>query len=296
MSWMPGDPITVREYIRRSRAKLTDSQTPLLDVECLLGHVLKCSRAELVLAAHHVPLPEQVIAFEKLLHRRQQGEPIAYLIGSKAFWDFEVEVNAHTLIPRPETELLVILIIEHLQKNPSASILELGTGSGIIAIALAKTFADVGAINAGAVKNTGAVELVAIDRSLAAISLAQRNAQRLGQTSIHWLCADWFSALDSRFDIIVANPPYIASEDAHLEALRYEPASALVSGEDGLDDLLFITFNSPHHLKRPGWLFLEHGAQQGPAVRKAMLDKGFKQVTTHQDLAGNDRVTVGVML
>lgn len=282
MSWMPGDPITVREFIRRSRAKLTDSETPLLDVECLLGHVLKCSRAELVLAANHVPLPDQIRAFENLVDRRQQGEPIAYLIGKKPFWDFEVEVNTQTLIPRPETETLVVLLIEHLQKNPESSILELGTGSGIIAIAVAKTFAD--------------LNVVAIDRSFPAISLAQRNAQRLGQTQIQWLCADWFSALDARFDVIVANPPYIASADEHLEALRYEPQSALVSGEDGVEDLLFITFNSPHYLKRPGWLFLEHGSEQGPAVRKAMLDKGFKQVVTHEDLSGNERVTVGVML
>ena len=287
MSWMPGDPITVRELIRRSRAKLTDSETPLLDVECLLGHVLKCSRAELVLAAHHVPLPDQVSVFETLLHRRQQGEPIAYLIGSKPFWDFEVEVNTQTLIPRPETETLVILLVEHLQKNPQSSILELGTGSGIIAIALAKTFADL---------HVPDLNIVAVDRSLPAISIAQRNAQRLGQTQVQWLCADWFSALDARFDVIVANPPYIASDDEHLEALRYEPQSALVSGEDGLDDLLHITFNSPHYLNRPGYLFLEHGSEQGPAVRKAMLDKGFKQVVTHEDLSGNERVTVGVML
>ncbi len=281
MSWMQGDPVTVRELIRRSRLNLVDSASPLLDVECLLGFVLKYSRAQLVLAAHYVPMPDQVIAFEKLLARRQQGEPVAYLIGEKPFWDFDVEVTTDTLIPRPETETLVILAIEHLQKNTAASVLELGTGSGVIAIALSKTFAG--------------LNIVAIDRSWPAIKVAQRNAQRLDQKQIQWVCADWFSAMDARFDVIVSNPPYIAAEDEHLEALCFEPQSALVSGETGLDDLHQLIFSAPWYLNSPGWLFLEHGAMQGEAVRKAMRDKGFKEVVTHRDLSANERVTVGVM-
>jgi release factor glutamine methyltransferase len=279
--WMPGDPITVREMIRRARAELVDSESPLLDVECLLGFVLKCSRAELVLAAHHVPMPDQVQAFEKLFDRRKKGEPIAYLIGEKSFWDFEVEVTEDTLIPRPETETLVILAIEHLQQNLAARVLELGTGSGVIAIALAKTFAK--------------LDIVALDRSLPAVQVAKRNAERLGLTHIQWLCADWFSAMDARFDLIVSNPPYIAEGDDHLDDLSFEPQTALVSGNEGLDDLHHLIFSAPWYLNRPGWLFLEHGSTQGDAVRHAMLDKGFTEVVTHQDLSGNDRVTVGVM-
>lgn len=279
--WMPGDPLTVRELIRRARLQLVDSDTPLLDVECLLGFVLKCSRAELVLAAQHAPLPDQLAAFEALMARRIKGEPVAYLIGEKPFWDFIVQVSPATLIPRPETETLLSLVIEHMHDHATQQVLELGTGSGVLAIALARTFAG--------------LTVVAVDQSFSALQMAKHNAERLCQQPIQFVCADWCTALDSRFEVIIANPPYISAGDKHLSALQFEPQTALVGGVDGLDALREIIFSSPWYLTRPGWLFLEHGADQGAAVRKAMQDKGFSDIVTHPDLSDQERVTLGVM-
>ncbi len=249
------------------------------EAEVLLCFVLGQSRTYLFTWPDRPLTPEQQALFEGLVEQRAQGVPVAYLTGEREFWSLPLKVSPATLIPRADTECLVELALARI--SPSARVLDLGTGTGAIALALAS--------------EQTCAEVWAVDASPDALAIARQNAECLG-LSVQLLHSDWFSALDAqRFDLIVSNPPYIAARDQHLEQgdLRFEPRSALVSGEDGLDDIRRILQDAPAHLRAQGWLLLEHGYDQGEAVRALFKAGGFVAVETQADYAGLDRVTLG---
>ncbi len=253
----------------------------VLDARVLLRHTLRCP------PAHLAAWPEKRLEdaawaeFRALVERRVAGEPVAYLTGEREFFGRSFMVTPAVLIPRPDTELLVELALAHCSGQPDLRVLDLGTGSGALAVTLALEF--------------GAASVMALDRSREALWVAMSNAARLG-ASVSFVHSDWFSALgDERFSLIVANPPYIAAADPHLEAgdLRFEPRTALAAGAAGLDDLAEITARAPCHLEAQGWLFLEHGYDQAAAVRGLLADRGFSAIASWKDLAGIERVSGG---
>ena len=262
-------------------AELPDSPTARLDAELLLAAALGKSRSYLHTWPEKIVSSEAALAFSQFLLRRRAGEPVAYILGQQGFWNLDLEVAPHTLIPRPDTELLVETALDLLPATP-AKVLDLGTGSGAIALALASERA--------------AWQVTAVDRVLEAVALAERNRQRLQLENVNVLTSHWFSALaDQRFDLIISNPPYIAAGDVHLAEgdVRFEPESALVAGADGLDDIREIIAASVQHLNAGGWLMLEHGYDQASAVRELLLAAGYAQVESRKDLGGHERITLG---
>jgi release factor glutamine methyltransferase len=222
------------------------------------------------------------VYFETLVERRVAGEPVAYLTGRRGFWSFELQVTPDTLIPRPETELLVELALTHLPPDRVLQVADLGTGSGAIALALAH--------------ERPRAQVLATDASPAALDVARANATSLGNANSAFAQGDWCAALEQRrFDLIASNPPYIAAGDPHLALgdLRREPAAALASGVDGLDAIRRIVAGTRLHLVAGGWLLLEHGMEQGDAVRGLLRDAGFVDASTDRDLEGRDRVSSG---
>ena len=250
-----------------------------LDAELLLAHVLDVSRSAVVARDERVLTPEEQGDFEQLLARRIAGEPLAYLTGSKEFWSLELEVTPDVLVPRPETELRVEWALELLPPHRDAlHVLDVGTGSGAIALAIAR--------------ERPRALVTGSDVSAAALGVAQRNARRLNVGNANFRHAAFLSAF-GQFNLIVSNPPYVAEGDPHLAALKFEPAIALTSGPDGLDALRVIVREGFAHLRAPGWLLVEHGATQGPAVRTLFAAAGFADVQTRRDLAGHERATGG---
>lgn len=220
--------------------------------------------------------------FDALLARRLRGEPVAYIFREREFYGLEFEVNPAVLIPRPETELLVELSLALTATHPAAAILELGTGSGAIAISLAH--------------HRATLSITATDVSSAALEVAARNGLRHGIANIDWQRSDWFTALRTQaFDLIVSNPPYVAEDDPHLERgdLRFEPLGALASGPDGLNAIRIIVAHAPAFLRRGGWLLLEHGYDQGERCRELLQRARFSHVETRRDLAQLERVSMG---
>ncbi len=266
-----------------------------IEAQALLGRALgDVSRAWLIAHEHDPVAPEQRAAFEPLLVRRLAGEPIAYILGEREFFGLMFKVTPDTLIPRPETELLVELALQRIpQKPPSPQpspggrgskfrVLDMGAGSGAIALAIAHA--------------RPAAEVLACDVSLSALEVARENAQQPGIANATFLQSDWFDALgEQRFDLIVSNPPYIAAGDPHLKCgdVRFEPLSALASGEDGLRDIRRIAGQAGAYLDRGGWLLLEHGYDQAAQVRGLLLEAGFSEVFSAPDLAGIERVSGG---
>lgn len=254
------------------------------EAELLLLHVLERPRSWLFAHATD-PLPATAqAAFEALLARRAAGEPVAYLTGRRGFWTLDLRVDAATLIPRPETELLVELALERLPPDRPLSVADLGTGSGAIALALAS--------------ERPLAQVLATDASAGALAMAARNAAHHELRNVRFAEGgqDWYAPLQgARFALIASNPPYIASDDPHLQQgdLRFEPASALASGIDGLDDIRRIVAGAPEHLQPAGWLLIEHGWDQGAAIRTLFDAAGFADVQTQQDLEQRDRVTLG---
>ena len=233
--------------------------------------------------------PDTAARFQALAERRRAGEPLAYLLGQQEFYGRPFTVSPAVLIPRADTETLVetaleqLLLLRQQRRAVPLSLLELGTGSGIIAITLALEAPD--------------TEVHAVERSPEALAMAQQNAKALGADRIHWHAGSWWQALASprRFDLIVSNPPYIAAGDHHLQQgdLRFEPPQALAAGPDGLDDLRIIIGGAPAHLSPGGWLLLEHGYDQEAPVQALLRDAGFAEVFTRRDLAGQPRVSGG---
>jgi release factor glutamine methyltransferase len=224
---------------------------------------------------------EQLERYQAMLARRQAGEPVAYILGQQGFWSLELEVAPHTLIPRPDTELLVETALALLPGTPS-TLLDLGTGTGAIALALAC--------------ERPAWRLTGVDRVPEAVALAERNRARLKLSNVRFIESQWFSALaDERYQLIVSNPPYIAADDHHLAEgdVRFEPSSALVAGADGLDDIRLIIAQAPEHLEARGWLLLEHGFDQAVAVRELLSARGFSAVESRRDLGGHERISLG---
>lgn len=262
-------------------ADLPDSPTARLDAELLLAAALGKSRSFLHTWPERIVPSDAALKFAEYLQRRRGGEPVAYILGQQGFWKLDLEVAPHTLIPRPDTELLVEAALELLPATP-AKVLDLGTGSGAIALALAS--------------ERPAWSVTAVDRVLEAVALAERNRQRLHLNNATVLSSHWFSALEGqRFQLIISNPPYIASADPHLVEgdVRFEPASALVAGIDGLDDLRLIVAQAPDYLEAGGWLMLEHGYDQAEAVRDLLQTRGFEEVHSRTDLGGHQRISLG---
>lgn len=262
-------------------ASLPDSDTPELDAELLLAHALGKSRSYLRTWPEREPDAAQRALFEQLLARRREGVPVAYLLGNQGFWSLELKVSADTLIPRPDTERLVEVALE-LGRTGPARVLDLGTGTGAIALALAAERSQ--------------WQVTGVDRMAGAVELAETNGRQLALPNARFLTSDWFGALAGQhFDLIVSNPPYIAEDDPHLGQgdVRFEPASALVSGADGLDDIRLIIGTAPAHLGEGGWLLLEHGWQQAEAVRGLLAERGFREVQSWLDLGGHQRVSGG---
>ncbi len=258
------------------------AQIERADAEALLIHALQRDRAWLFAHARDpLPVPDTQ-RFGELLARRAQGEPVAYLTGRRGFWTLDLAVGPATLIPRADTERLVELALERLDTAPGRRAADLGTGSGAIALALASERPQ--------------AQVLATDLSEAALAVAKANARTHGLHNVRFAHGPWLAPLaGQRFDLLASNPPYIAAGDPHLVQgdLRYEPASALASGADGLDDIRVIVAGAPVHLLPGGWLLLEHGWEQGAAVRALLADAGFDAMATYQDLEARDRVTLG---
>lgn len=255
-----------------------------LDARLLLQHIAGCSHAQLIASPARTLLPAQARCLAELVERRADGEPLAYLLGTAGFYGLEFLVTPAVLIPRPETERLVELALQQLPAGNGPRILDLGTGSGIIAIALAKHRPD--------------ARVVAVDVSAAALDVARHNAARHA-VDVEFLLGDWYTPLPGRhFQLIVANPPYVADGDPHLQrnGLPFEPSLALTGGvtnADGLTCLRTIVDGAPAHLAPGGWLLLEHGYDQAAAVRALLNDRGFDAVHTWPDINGIERVSGG---
>ena len=252
------------------------------EAELLLLNVLGRDRGWLFAHADAVPEPAQAEAFRALCARRRAGEPVAYLTGRRGFWTLELAVNKATLIPRPETELLVEQALARLAEDEPLRVADLGTGSGAIALSIAR--------------ERPLAAVLATDLYGPTLAVATRNARANGVDNVWFRRGDWFVALGGeRFDLIASNPPYIAAGDAHLGQgdLRFEPAPALASGADGLDDLRRLVAGAPEHLVPGGWLLLEHGHDQGEAVRALLAGRGYADVETLRDLEDRDRVSLG---
>lgn len=262
-------------------AELPDSPTARLDIELLLAAAIGKSRSYLHTWPERIVSSEAALTFADYLQRRRAGEPVAYILGQQGFWNLDLEVAPHTLIPRPETELLVETALQLLPAS-AVKLLDLGTGTGAIALALAS--------------ERPLWQVTAVDRVLEAVALAERNRQRLQLNNVTVRSSHWFDALaDECYDLIISNPPYIAAADPHLVAgdVRFEPSSALVSGEDGLDDLRSIISQAPEHLLPGGWLLLEHGYDQAAAVRELLAKHDFEQIESRLDLNAHERITLG---
>lgn len=274
---------TVSDALHTATTMLTRaSPSPRLDAELLLEHVTGLSRTSFR-ASPERGLPVQAAwSFQQLVKRRLQGEPVAYIRGHQEFWSLLFEVTPAVLIPRPETELVVERALTHLDPSSTTRVVDLGTGSGAIALSIAN--------------ERPSARVVATDASTQALDVAARNTARLQLSNVQLLHGSWFGPLgDERFCIIAANPPYIAEDDTDLAAdvRRHEPTMALISGRSGFEAIDSIVAGAPRHLSPDGWLILEHGWKQGAAVRDLLVRAGFTRVRSHADLAGHERVTEG---
>jgi release factor glutamine methyltransferase len=270
-----------QRWLREAVSELSESESPKRDAEILLEHVTGKSRTYLLAFGETLLTAEQEAQLAALLARRKTGEPVAHLVGEREFWSLPLYVSAATLIPRPDTECLVEQALARLP-TAACSILDLGTGTGAIALALATERPD--------------CTVMAVDVMPDAVTLAQRNMERLGLGNVTVLQSSWFTALENRlFALIVSNPPYIDEHDPHLAQgdVRFEPLTALVAANEGLADLDHIVTTSRQHLLPGGWLLVEHGWTQGNAVRALFTNAGYREVATCRDYGGNERLTLG---
>jgi release factor glutamine methyltransferase len=276
---------SIQQLLAGDAAKLAvalalDASAARIEVQSLLRHVLNVSRAWLLAHSEQMPDQAQLAAYQALFQRRLSGEPLAYILGEREFFGLAFKVSPATLIPRPETELLVDLALQRLPRHGVHRVLDLGTGSGAIALSIALARPD--------------VEVWACDASAEALGIAQENAQRFQLHNVRLIESDWFAALPAmRFDLIVSNPPYIAEGDPHLSLgdLRFEPARALAAGKDGLRDIRHLVNESKPFLAEGAWLLFEHGYDQAARVRTLLQEGGYCKVFSVRDLAGIERVS-----
>lgn len=271
--------MTITEALHWARTQLIASPSARIDSETLLCHVLNCPPLTLITSAENTLSAEQQQQYVLLIEQRQRGVPVAYLTGNRGFWTLDLDVNPHTLIPRPDTELLVSLAVEKIQ--PGMRVADLGTGSGAIALAIKAECKE--------------VWLLATDYSADALQMAKHNAEK-NHLSVQFVRAQWLAALQAEsLHMIVSNPPYIRSDDPHLTEgdLRFEPVTALVSGEDGLQDIRQLVQQSAVVLLPGGWLMIEHGYDQAQTVQLLFKQSGFVDIQSFQDYGQQDRVVIG---
>lgn len=272
---------SVAATLRKATQQLAGLEQPTLEAGVLLAFVLGVTRSRLLSLAERTLGEDQLMKFNRLLERRLQGEPAAYLTGHREFWSLDLQVTPDVLIPRPETERLVELALERIPENECWRIADLGTGSGAIALAIAK--------------ERPACRIIATDSSSAALEVARDNAERLEIRNVEFRLAgsNWFSVLqDDQFDMVASNPPYVRCDDPHLETLCFEPRIALVAGADGLQSLRDIATQAREHCAREGWLLLEHSYDQGREMAHILSDLGYTGTHDYPDLAGIPRVIV----
>lgn len=274
---------TLTDALRSATTQLAPvHDSARLDAELLLASVLKKPRSYLHAWPERALTEAQAWQFAALIARRAAGEPMAHILGTREFWSLELEVTPDTLIPRPETELLVELALARIPGETEWHIADLGTGSGAIALAIAH--------------ERPRCRIDADDVSAPALAVAERNAQRLNLRNARFHRGAWYEPFAGvLFDMIVSNPPYVRADDPHLRVgdVRFDPASALVAGPEGLDDLRDVIAGAPGHLRPGGWLLVEHGYDQGADIARFFAQAGFVEVRTHADLAGQPRVTAG---
>ena len=274
---MPSPALTLEQALRDAQQRGLDR----IDAQLLLLHALgrdAHDRAWLIAHNDQALTPAQSAQWASLVQRRLDGQPVAYLLGEREFFGLRLQVDARVLDPRPDTETLVDWALSHLPADAAARVLDLGTGSGAIALAVQHM--------------RPRTEVWAVDASAEALAVARANAERL-DLPVQLRHGHWFKPVSGRFDLIVSNPPYIAEGDPHLAALRHEPRGALVAGTDGLDDIRHIVQTAPMHLRAGGWLLLEHGHNQAEAVCALLAEAGLVQVQSRADLAGIARCSGG---
>ncbi len=275
---------TLQQALKQAAQQLStlNNPDPRVDAEVLLCHLLKKNLSHLIAWPEKRLSSAQQQAFQELIQRRINGEPIAYITGHREFWSLELRVTPATLIPRPETELLVEQALERIPSHAEWQIADLGTGSGAIALAIAS--------------ERPRCQLYAVDISADALAVAQHNAQRLAIPNVTFLQGDWLAPLQQKsLNMVISNPPYIEESDPHLKQgdLRFEPKRALSSGDDGLDDIRLLIESSRQQLPTDGWLLLEHGYHQSAEILEIMRQQGYRRVQGHIDYGGNDRVACG---
>lgn len=274
--------VMARDRRRLAQALGLSEREARLEAQVLLSRALQSPRAFVLAHEGDALPPEREARYRALMQRRLQGEPMAYILGEREFYGLVFKTTPAALIPRPETELLVELALARIPADSPRTVLDLGTGSGAVAVAIAR--------------HRPLARITAVDRCPQALALARENAARLGAANVELLESDWYGALGVRkFDIIVANPPYVAEADRHLEQgdLRFEPRRALAAGKDGLDAIRAVVDGAPAHLSPGGRLLFEHGHDQADACRDLLRSGGFVEIASHPDLAGIPRVTGG---
>ena len=271
--------MTIKQALDAAALALEASDSPRLDAEILLAHVLDVERSYLFTYPELELSDDSWQQFQRHVARRAQSEPVAYLVGSKSFWDFELTVNSHVLVPRPETELLVETALELGERDQALRVVDLGTGSGAIALALARECPN--------------WQVLAADISLEALGLARHNAEALALKNVAFVQGSWCDALGAEtFDMVVSNPPYIAPGDTHLTEgdLPFEPTLALQAADAGFAAFKSIANGARQHLRPGGWLLLEHGFEQQAKLKVLLLELGYASVSGYTDLAGCDRL------
>lgn len=273
--------MNIQQALQQANQDLSKSSpSAMLDAQVLLSFVLRCNSAHLAAWPEKELSEEQQSHYLQLIQKRQQGSPVAHLTGQREFWSLNFSVNDSTLIPRPETETLIEYILAEFNHRETLKLLDMGTGTGAIAIAIAK--------------EKPGWEIVASDVSAEALKLARQNSEQHQTANITFIQSDWFENISADdFDIIVSNPPYIASDDPHLQQgdVRFEPLSALTSGPEGMDDIEQLCSHAADYLNNNGWLIIEHGYNQAQQVADCFAKNGFTMIGQQQDLSGHTRMT-----
>ena len=278
--------MNIQQALQQASKDLSEtSPSAMLDAQVLLTHVLQCNTAHLAAWPEKALSDDQHADYLQLVKQRRQGTPVAHLTGSREFWSLDFSVDNSTLIPRPETETLVEYLLDNFASRENLKLLDMGTGTGTIAISIAKEKPD--------------WEIVASDISEQALKLARQNSSHHDTDNVSLIQSDWFENIGQKnFDIIISNPPYIASDDPHLTLgdVRFEPESALSSGATGMDDIEHICSHAKEYLLKNGWLIVEHGYNQKQQVADCFSRNGFTEITQQQDLSGHARMTTGKKL